>query len=220
MHANVCLQMYVYKINLLFILLYSFFLSSSIYANGYKDHMLPRSYGPITLGMSVDAFKKAINRASGQLVDIDVSRCVHCGSDELYASFFISEKKAAHFRQQAIMLNSAFLIHQPTTLRPESVDCFFYKGKLYSISLNQVRSTIESVKSRYIEALGKPTAIDVWDTGLSQLRWENASTQLKVIYSTEEKGIDYITIEYTDRKILDQIPLEPENIEVKAKKEK
>jgi len=184
------------------ILTYSFvalilFLNYDAYAA--NSQRLPRSFGALYLGMSVKEFRK--------IVDVPINRCVQCSEDELEADLYFNERQYSWELGrylEPIKLNNAYIKYQPKELQPEYMVCYFYKNVLYSIEMKNVKATLISVKSRYVKALGKPTAIDVWDTGLSQLRWENSSTLLSVIYTTKTAGIDYLAISYTDLKITSQ----------------
>lgn len=173
-------------------------------AHAGQKQKLPRYFGPLYLGMSVKEFKK--------IVDVSIGRCVHCAEDELQADLYISKRMTEHYSWnlkkplKPIKLKDAYIKFQPRELQPELVTCLFYKNVLYRIIMSDVEDKLDSVRSRYVKALGKPTAVDVWDTGLSQLRWENSSTFLSVVYSTKEVGIDVLEIAYTDLKIMKKIP--------------
>lgn len=165
---------------------------------------LPKSYGPLYLGMSVKEFKT--------VVDVSIGRCVDCVEDQLEADLLISKRLAEGFsinmgkRLEPVKLKDAYIKFQAKEMQPEMVVCFFYKNALYGIVMSNVKGRLELVKNSYIKALGNPTAIDVWDSGLSQLRWEDSSTRLSVVYSTNTAGIDYLEISYTDLKIVSKIP--------------
>lgn len=172
----------------------------SITTNAEQKQKLPRSYGPLYLGMSVKEFKK--------IADVEMGQCVHCAEGELHAVLTVDEKTAKFFETTLIVLDKASLKYQPTTLQPEDATCFFYKEILYKIEMHNIKGYVESIKNRYVKALGEPTTINVWDTGISKLTWEDSSTSLEVLYSTEQKGIGFSLIVYTDLKILKQVPKE------------
>jgi hypothetical protein len=186
-------------------LLVSLILCWSNNANAGQEHRfqnLPRSFGPLYLGMSVKEFKKK----TGEVV---IGRCVDCVEDQLQALLYIGEAPYDFEQRKQLeptKLADGYIKFQPKELQPREIICFFYKNALYGIVMSNVKGRLESVKSSYIKALGKPTAIDVWDSGLSQLRWEDSSTRLSVVYSTDTIAIDYLKISYTDLKIMKKIP--------------
>lgn len=176
--------------------------------NAEQKQKLPRSYGPLYLGMSVKEFKKTFT-------GVDIGRCVHCAEDELEADMCI-KKEHMHTNLcdnvNPIKFTNAYIKFQPKELQSDSITCFFYKGLLYDIVMTDVKVKVDLVKKRYIKALGNPDSVDVWDTGLSQLRWKNSSTILGITFDTETSSkkddSDFIEIRYTDLKILKQIPQE------------
>lgn len=109
------------------------FFSNIAYANEGGKHQLPRSYGSVTLGMTAKAFQK--------VAKVEVSSCVHCRKNEQYAYFYIDEKLAVHYREKPISIKGAHLKYQLSVLRPEAVHVFFYKGRLYSITMPGVQGT-------------------------------------------------------------------------------
>ncbi|MCE5194339.1 MAG: hypothetical protein LLF28_02620 [Nitrospiraceae bacterium] len=175
-------------------------------ANTEQKNKLPRSYGPLYLGMSVKEFKKIF-------VGVDLARCVHCAEEELEADLCITkESRSTNLCDNVnpIKFKDAYVTFQPNELKTNKITCFFYKGVLYDIVMGNIAAKVGSVKEHYIKDLGKPTADAVWDTGLSQLRWEHASTMLSVTFATEKTSKknddDFIEIRYTDLKILKQLP--------------
>jgi hypothetical protein len=167
----------------------------------HKLQKLPRSFGPLYLGMSVKEFKEN----TGEVV---IGRCVDCVEDQLQALLYIGEAPYDFEQRKQLeptKLTDGYIKFQPKELQPREIICFFYKDALYGIVMSNVKDRFESVKSSYIKALGKPTAIDIWDSGLSQLRWEDSSTRLSVVHSTDTVGIDYFKISYTDLKIMKKI---------------
>jgi len=179
-------------------------LCSNYVSYASNEQELPRSYGSLYLGMSVKEFRK--------IADVSIGRCVDCAEDQLEADLFISKRLAEGFsinmgkRLEPIKLKDAYIKFQARELQPELVTCFFYKNALYRIVMSDIKGGVESVRNSYTKAFGKPTASDVWDSGLSQLRWEDPSTRLSVVYTTNTSGIDYFEISYTDLKIASRIP--------------
>jgi len=174
------------------------FLLNIAYANEAGKHRLPRSFGPVTLGMTVKVFQR--------IAKVEVGRCVHCRKKELYAYFYIDKKAAEHFREEPIGIKRAYLEYQPNTLRPEAVHLFFYEDRLYSIIMTGVKDTIKSVRSQYVKVFGNPSGVETWGSGLSELRWQRSSTQLTVTYATQKKGIDNLEVRYVDMRIMEKIP--------------
>ncbi len=76
--------------------------------------------------------------------------------------------------------------------------------------MNGVKDKVEAVKARYETAIGKPSGVDAWDSGVSQLRWENISTMLRVAFTTQSNGANTVEITYGDLKIMKQLPHEDE----------
>jgi len=179
-----------------FIVLLFLLISNFVYS-GQKQE-LPRSYGPLILGMSIKAFK-AITGA-------DPLWCATCVKDELEATLHTNKEEARRLRGKHFISSGASLKYQPPNLQPKSIHCFFYKDRLYLIVMSYIRDEVEAVKARYEAILGKPTGVDVWDTGISQLRWETSSTMLRVAYMTKTSGIDWLEISYGDLKIMKQKP--------------
>jgi len=165
--------------------------------HGERQRPLPRSFGPITLGMSIDSFKK--------IFPVDIGRCVHCVEDEVQAVIVLGRESSFPPDPEAGTLKGASLQYQPDSLRPETVTCFFYRGKLYGITFTGVKDALVSVKDRYIKALGRPVAEKDFGTGASELRWESSTTHLTVGYNTRAEGVDFLDIMYVDAKVLSQI---------------
>lgn len=176
--------------------------------NAEQKQKLPRSYGPLYLGMSVKEFKK-------NFVDVDLGRCVHCAEEELEADLCITkESRNTNLCDNInpVKFKNAYVTFQPKELKTDKITCLFYKGVLYDIVMKNIPAKVASVKEHYIKVLGKPTTDDVWDTGLSQLQWENSLTILSFTFSAEKTSKkddnDFIEIRYTDLKILKQMPQE------------
>jgi alpha-glucosidase (family GH31 glycosyl hydrolase) len=160
----------------------------------------------MVLGMSVDSFKIKFN--------LQPSGCATCEKGEQYASFYLDKNEANYFGKEPTIvknLQNGKLTYLTTSFKPKVVHCYFYAGKLYSITFSGMRSTLASIQDKYINKLGKPTDVDVWDTGISQLRWENASTRLTVAYHTAEKGLDELDITYADVNIMAKMPDDTEH---------
>jgi len=186
---------------LLSFLVLSFFLTSSCAYAGQKQE-LPRSYGSISLGMSVEAFKKITNA--------DLGRCVNCAKEELEADLFIDKDTAKLFNKTAFVISGSTLKYQTSNLQPEWISCFFYKGRLYSIVMSGVKDKLEAIKKRYETALGKPSGVDAWDSGVTELRWEDLFTLLRVAYTAKPDGVNTVEITYSDLKIMKMLPREGE----------
>jgi hypothetical protein len=183
---------------LVFLLLLFFLISICAYAGTKQE--LPRSYGAIVLGMNVGAFKK--------ITDQEPRRCVHCADEELETDLFLDKDKARLFKQSVFDSRGATLKYQPSNLQPEWITCFFYKGRLYSIVMNGVKDKLKTIKIRYVTAIGKPSGVDTWDSGVSELRWKNSSTQLQVAYTGKPDEANVVEITYGDLRIMKQLPRE------------
>lgn len=194
------------RLSILIFFIGAFLLFNNFYVKAEQKQKLPRSFGPITLGMSVKDFKK--------LTNIEPTHCATCVEGELNADFYLDEKtipehmRKKPFKEKPIKLKDAYLNYQPMALQPEKVGCYFYKGKLYSIVLVGVKDTLEAVKSRYIKALGKQPAVVNHGTEISELRWEDSSILLRIAYLTEDEkgGIASLDITYGDIKLMSQVP--------------
>lgn len=186
--------------SLLFVLIV-IFLIKPLYSYAEKQK-LPRAYGPIYLGMSIEEFKKAVNK------DPRDGWCATCAEGELLIELLISKEKGKKFNLlEAITFPDANITYQLPALQPEFVECRFYKDKLYFIHMDGVKEIPEVVKNRYSKTLGKPLSDNAYSNGLSELVWKDDRTKLSVGYSTDSKEtIDDISIDYTDLKIAAQVP--------------
>jgi len=181
-------------------------LSTSALAD--QKQKLPRSYGPLYLGMSLEEFKKILPHA-------DPGRCVHCAEEELQADVCVARETGSRnlcMNVSPDIFQNAHIDHQPGELLANEIICFFYKGILYDILLTNVKARMASVKQHYTAALGKQTGSNKWNTGLSQLRWSNASTVLSITFDTKpasrENVSNFIEIRYTDSRIQRRVPKE------------
>src|SRR2546427_10857030 len=67
---------------------------------------MPRSIGPISLGMTIESFRK--------VAPVQPNRCHHCANDELSASFLLKKDKATDLNLTRIVkLEDAHIEYQP-----------------------------------------------------------------------------------------------------------
>lgn len=187
-------------------------LSSAYHSEAGQKQKLPRTFGTIYLGMSVEAFKK--------LTHLEPTQCVHCVEGEMFTVFFVESmtegtfyfkelimlKEGYEYQKRPFRLKNTYLTHQPITLQPERIECYFYGGKLYGIIFNEVAGAIDAVKNKYIKIFGQPTSITNFGTGISEVVWENSASYLIINYSTGRKSIDMLTIKYTDKDVAAHVP--------------
>lgn len=181
------------------ILLFIMFSHQSIFAA--DSSKLPRSFGAIELGMSEEQFSVKLNLQPGD--------CATCRENEHYVCIYLDKNEAKYFGEEPIDnqdIQRAPMTYLPTSLKPKVVHCYFYKGKLYLINFNGIRSSLSIIRDSYKKILGRPTATDVWVTGISQMRWEDFSTRLAVVYHSAANGLEDFDITYSDRKIIAKMP--------------
>jgi hypothetical protein len=159
---------------------------NSALANGASERKLPRAYGQIHLGMSVEEFKKIAN-----VVPV---HCATCDKDETQA--LLSPEK----------LGKPKLVYLLRSSIPQSVNLFFYKGALYGMVFLEIKDTSKEVIDRYEKALGKPKSIKSWDSGLSQALWEDHASILTLTFATKERGADLLRVDYIDKNLASKVP--------------
>src|SRR5260370_27269374 len=127
------------------------------------QHALPRQFGVLELGMSLERFKTAPG-----LAPADCAECVD------YESLF--EIVVDSFAAQ---LPSSFR-HAASTKSP-IVDCVFYHAKLARITVTPSQSQVDSARATLEAEFGKSwTRVD-WPNGMAQLIWKDKRT---VVYLT------------------------------------
>jgi len=125
---------------------------------------LPRTFGPLTLGMSEQAFTKATTLTS--------YGC-ECAQDEYTAA--IDVKKFPNIYPSYIYTRNGF-------------DVFFYKGKLYKFDLPPDIKNIREAKEKYSNQYGPPSGTEDWPNGVSWVKWENDTTGFVIAYNREKTG--------------------------------
>ncbi len=162
-----------------------------------QKQTLPRSFGPLTLGMTEGQFKKIAG-------PIDVLPCLHCALYENVMSVDI-EKYPGVF---PVYLYSLAKYQR-------GLDCSFYKGKLYRIETFPEIKEINAAKKKYTELFGPPSRTEDWPNGLSLAIWENKNTALVLTYVRKQRK-DYAypltlpvgtvsSVEYIDKSLRDAL---------------
>jgi hypothetical protein len=128
-----------------------------------QKQTLPRSFGPLTLGMTEDGFKKVTGTTKTDF-------CAHCADDESVMSVDAEELPGVF---------PAYIYKLPEYTR--TVVGFFYKGKLYRIETSPEIGSISAAKNKYSELFGPPK-IEDWKNGLSFAIWENKTTAFVLTY--------------------------------------
>ena len=128
-----------------------------------QKQVLPRSFGPLTLGMSKEAFNK--------VTGLTPSPCPHCALNESSAAVYV-EKYPGLFPAYVSSLKEY----------QRGFGCDFFKGKLYRIEAFPEIEQIESAKKKYTQIYGQPSKTIDWPNGLSMVVWENNKTALVLTY--------------------------------------
>lgn len=170
-------------------------------ADELHGQTLPRSFGPLTLGMSEQAFTK--------ITGLQSYGC-ECAQDEYTAA--IDVKKYPNVYPSYISALDGF-------------DVFFYKGRLYKIDLPSEIKDIRDVKERYSKLYGPPTSSEDWPNGVSWIKWENKTTGLVVAYNREKTGTFFNTlpagtvtlIRYIDKPLSDALEKQEKNNPTRAR---
>jgi hypothetical protein len=180
--------------------LVSIFFPGILYPDVGDKQFLPRSFGPLSLGMTEKEFQT--------ITGLTTYACEGCGPDE-YAATIDIDRYPGIFPKYIYNLDTY----------KRGVDCAFYKGKLYKITIPPEVKEIESAKKKYTEAFGAPTKFDEWTNGLSWLIWENKATVFSLSY-VRKKGNAYpltlpvgtvSSVEYVDRIMRGQLDRHKKN---------
>jgi len=160
-----------------------------------QKQMLPRSFGPVSLGMAEEQFKKITGTK-------EMDFCAHCALDESVMGVDV-EKLPGIF--------PAYLYKLPKYAR--GFGGFFYKGKLYKIETSPEIDEIKAAKKKYTELYGPPSSEEDWPNGVSWVTWENKTTAFVLAYDREKSGTFWHTIpagtvtfvQYIDKPLRDSL---------------
>jgi hypothetical protein len=150
-------------------------LSTAFADVGSRRQSLPRSFGPFTLGMTEDAFKKVTGLA--------IRACHECAQGESTVDVDV-EKYPGLF--------PAYLYGLEKYQR--GLDCNFYKGKLYRIEAFPEIKEIEAAKKKYTELFGPPSKMEDWENGISWVTWENKTTAFVLAYVRKKGDVYPLTL--------------------------
>ncbi len=161
-----------------------------------QKQALPRSFGPLTLGMSIEEFRKVTN-----LTPIS---CPHCAQNESSASIYV-EKYPGLFPKYIYLLKEY----------QRGFGCDFFNGKLYRIEAFPEIDKIEAARKKYTMLYGPPSKTTDWPNGLSFVVWENDKTALVLTYVRKQRK-DYAypltmpagtvsSVEYIDKPLRDAL---------------
>jgi len=129
-----------------------------------QKQALPRSFGPLTLGMTKEeVFKK--------IAGLTPSVCPHCALNESSAYVYV-EKYPGLFPPYVYSLKKY----------QRGIGCAFYKGKLYRIEVSPEIKEVEAAKKKYTGLFGPPSKIEDWPNGVSWVTWENNTTVFMFSY--------------------------------------
>jgi len=161
-----------------------------------KKVALPRSLGPVELGMTEAQFKKTTGTTKEDF-------CAHCADHETLMSVKVEKFPGVY---------PAYLYKLPKYARGFAVS--FYRQKLYLIQTSPEINHIEAAKKKYTELFGVPRVED-WENGLSFVTWENKTTAVVLTYvRKQDKSQGYpltmpvgtvSTVEYVDRQLRDAL---------------
>lgn len=142
-----------------------FLLVSVVHADsGQSVGAIPRSFGPLTLGMTEQEFRKITG-------PIDIFACHHCVANENMVAVNI-EKYPGVFPSYLYSLAKY----------QRGLDCSFFKGRLYKIATFPEVQTIGVARGKYTDHFGSPPTIEDWQNGLSFAAWEDKKTAFVLTY--------------------------------------
>ncbi len=141
----------------------SILLSGVAYSNTEQKQVLPRSFGPLSLGMTEEEFQN--------ITGLKTYACEGCKPHEFVAAIDIG-------RYPDLFPKYVYKFAAPQ----RGVDCGFYRNKLYKIAFPPEVKEIAAARRKYTETFGPPTKLDEWPNGLSWLTWENEKTIFSIAY--------------------------------------
>ena len=141
-----------------------------------QKQTLPRSFGPVALGITEEQFKKITG-----IKKMDF--CAHCAIDESMMSVEVEKFPSVY---------PAYLYTLPKYAR--GFGASFYKGKLYMIETSPEIEEIKAAKKKYTELYGPPSSEEDWPNGVSWVTWENRTTAFVLAYNREKTGSFFSTI--------------------------
>jgi hypothetical protein len=140
-----------------------------------QKQVLPRSFGPLTLGITEEVFKK--------VTGVTPEFCHHCAQDETTTAVYIEKHSRVY---------PEYLYSLPKN--DQGFGCKFYKGKLYLIEASPEISEINAAKKHYTALYGPPSKMEDWSNGVSWVTWENKTTAFVLAYDREKSGAFWHTI--------------------------
>ncbi len=167
-------------------------------AGKISELALPRSLGPLALGMTVEDFKK--------ITGLTAQVCAHCANDEDRVGFDVS-KYPDQFPKYLYSLSRG----------DRWIECGFYKNRLYKMTFAPEDKTISEAQARYIRLYGPATRTVEWADGDDSLVWESSSTSFGVTYIRQKKKVNFfadlftpsvgsvLSLEYADRKLRESL---------------
>src|SRR5690348_8792364 len=169
-------------------------------AQQVQRQSLPRSFGPATLGMTIEDFTRTIK--------VTPNACPNCADNEMMADLYLDDHPGVFPKTE-------------NPQNPNAVQFNFYKGKLYKIDLPRESRKIDDIKKTYTQKFGAVTKIEDWKNGVSWLLWENDKTVLAISYvretndrssfdPSETKGT-VLGIQYFDKSLRDSLTIQEKN---------
>ena len=171
-------------------------LDTALADGGSQKQMLPRSFGPISLGMTEEAFMKLTGVS-------EAAFCAHCALNESIMSVKVERFPGVY---------PAYLYTLPKFARGFTVS--LYKQQIYLIETSPEISEIGAAKKKYTDLYGVPR-LENWENGLSFAIWEDKTTALVLTYvRKQDKDQGYpltmpvgtvSSIEYIDKPMRDAL---------------
>ncbi len=121
---------------------------------------LPRSVGPIRLGMPTQAF----TRLTHELPDCTPKQ--NCGAHEARATAFIDTLEAGSGALPAM----------------QQFECAFVRDSLFAFTTPPLDRRYSAMRFRFNALYGAPTGEDTTDAGLGEVIWESKVTRLTLFY--------------------------------------
>lgn len=147
------------------------FLPWTLSAESANKNVLPRTFGPLYLGMTENEFKKVTGLVS--------EACEGCSKDEYMADIDID-------RYPDIYPKYVYKLEYDQ----RGAVFHFYKNRIYSMDIPPEVANINDARNKYTAIYGPPTKSEDWASGISCLIWEDKKTIFTITY-VRVKGEGY-----------------------------
>ena len=142
---------------------------------------LPRSVGPVRLGMPAQAFTRLAHQPP------DCTKKDACGPHETRAAAFIDTLGISGGLPQV-----------------QHFDCAFIRDSLFTFTTLPEDRRLSWMRSRFSQLYGAPAREDTAESGLGQVVWESKTTQLMILFVRAENprgktpgtvtGVQYVDV--------------------------